>query len=130
MISHNQSGKSLNSDLLMVSISKFYTSKNYIQRILPIVNGTSRISLRLVDWFVTNYARDHNVTLLYQAQQCGSNVSNMGSGSCDNQHHQQQHIIHFDVYGSYRNQLRAYTKQQFDPFRRRERIDFYYEKHQ
>jgi hypothetical protein len=35
---------------------------------------------------------------------------------------------HFNVYLSYRSQLKAYSKQQFDPFRRRDRINFYYEK--
>ena len=99
MISHNQSGKSLNSDLLMVSISKFYTSKNYIQRILPIVNGTSRISLRLVDWFVTNYAKRHTVGYVLGGQE-------------------------FMVYMSYKSQLKAYSKKLFDPFCRRERIMF------
>ena len=36
-------------------------------------------------------------------------------------------IIHFNVYLSYRSQLKAYSKQLFDPFRRRDRIIFYYE---
>jgi hypothetical protein len=33
-------------------------------------------------------------------------------------------VIHFNVYLSYRSQLKAYSKQQFDPFRRRDRITF------
>ena len=98
--------KPLNNDLLMVSISKFYMSKETIQKMLPIVLGTSRISLRLVDWFVTNYAKHHNVILINEVD---------------------DHSVHFNVYASYRAQLKAYSKQQFDPFRRRERIDFYYD---
>lgn len=93
----------------MVSISKFYTSKNSIQKILPIISGASRISLRLVDWFVTNYAKRHNVTIVNEVD---------------------GHTVHFNVYASYRAQLKAYSKQQFDPFRRRDRIDFYYDRHQ
>jgi hypothetical protein len=34
--------------------------------------------------------------------------------------------IHFNVYLSYRSQLKAYSKQLFDPFRRRERINFFF----
>lgn len=108
-MSTSPTGKSHNRDLLMVSISKFYTNKNSIQKILPIVSGASRISLRLVDWFVTNYAKRHNVTIV-----------NVIDG----------HSVHFNVYASYRAQLKAYSKQQFDPFRRRDRIDFYYERNQ
>ena len=26
---------------------------------LPIINGESKISLRLIDWFVTNYSKKH-----------------------------------------------------------------------
>ena len=102
-------GKTHNRDLLMVSISKFYTNKSSVQKILPIVSGSSRISLRLVDWFVTNYAKRHNVILISDTD---------------------KHAVHFNVYTSYRAQLKAYSKQQFDPFRRRDRIDFYYDRHQ
>lgn len=100
--------KPLNNELLMVSISKFYLQDNAIEKMLPIVMGTSRISLRLVDWFVTNYAKHHNVIIVSDS----SSTLN--------------HIVHFNVYASYRSQLKAYSKQQFDPFRRRERIDFHY----
>ncbi len=93
----------------MVSISKFYTNKNTMHRILPIVNGASRVSLRLVDWFVTNYAKRYNIIIVQETE---------------------SHPLHFNVYASYRAQLKAYSKQQFDPFRRRDRIDFYYERAQ
>lgn len=100
-------GKAHNRDLLMVSISRFYTNKGMVQKILPIVNGASRVSLRLIDWFVTNYAKRHNVVLVHVVD---------------------GHPLHFNVYTSYRAQLKAYSKQQFDPFRRRDRIDFYYDR--
>ena len=31
-----------------------------MDRILPILTGKSKISLRLIDWFVTNYAKIFN----------------------------------------------------------------------
>ena len=94
-------------DLLMVALAKFYSVKNNIQHIIPIIEGKSDISLRLIDWFVTNYSKKYS-TIVTQA------IEN--------------NVVHFNVYLSYRSQLKAYSKQQFDPFRRRDRIKFYYEK--
>ena len=94
-------------DLLMVSLSKFYSTKNNIQKIIPIIVGKSNISLRLLDWFVTNYSKKTSTIIT------DTNENN---------------VNHFNVYLSYRSQLKAYSKQQFDPFRRRDRINFYYEK--
>lgn len=105
----DKSGRLHNQDLLMVSISRFYSNKCHVQQILPILSGVSRISLRMVDWFVTNYSKKHNVTIVQMVH---------------------DHPIHFNVHASYRAQLKAYSKQQFDPFRRRDRIDFYYDRNQ
>lgn len=93
-------------DLLMLSLSKFYT-KNIISKIIPIIEGQSNISLRLIDWFVTNYSKKHNTVITKERN---------------------NNIIHFNVYLSYRSQLKAYSKQLFDPFRRRERITFVFDK--
>jgi hypothetical protein len=90
--------KSTGKDLLMASLSKFYAKKDNIEMIIPIINGKSNISLRLLDWFVTNYSKKTSTIV-------GQNLN---------------------VYLSYRSQLKAYSKQQFDPFRRRDRISFYY----
>lgn len=95
-------------DLLMVSLSNFYNNKNTINKILPIITPTNnnRISLRLIDWFVTNYSKKNN-TIINKKK--------------DN------NITHFNVYLSYRSQLKAYSKQLFDSFRRRDRITFFYD---
>lgn len=97
-----------NSDLLMMSLSSFYAQRGMMQRVMPIINGTSKYSLRLIDWFVTNFSKKHNTIVTFK--------------SADN------NVVHLNVYLSYRSQLKAYSKQQFDPFRRRERILFYYER--
>ena len=95
-------------DLLMVSLGRFYSSSNNMQQILPIIQGTSDVSLRLLDWFVTNYSKKYS-TIITRVDPTNN-------------------VIHFNVYLSYRSQLKAYSKQNFDPFRRRERIKFYYQK--
>ena len=90
-------------DLLMISLSKFYSNQSYIIKIIPIIEGNSSISLRLIDWFVTNYSKKNNT------------IINKGKGNP------------FNVYLSYRSQLKAYSKQLLDCFRRRSRIDFFYD---
>ena len=50
---------STQNELLMKTMCDFYNkddNKN-IERILPIINGESITSLRLIDWFVTNYSK-------------------------------------------------------------------------
>ena len=94
-------------DLLMGSLTKFYSVKQNINRIVPIVTSDSDISLRLIDWFVTNYSKKYQTII---TRKDGNN------------------IVHFNVYLSYRSQLKAYSKQLFDPFRRRDRITFVYDK--
>ncbi len=91
-------------DLLMKSLSKFYAIETNISILLPIVQGTSKISLRVLDWFVTNYCKKNNIILTNKS---GTNI-----------------IVHMD----YKNQLKAYAKIYFDPFCRRDRINFIYGK--
>jgi hypothetical protein len=94
-------------DLLMVSLAKFYSTRTHMVEIIDIIEGVSKISLRLIDWFVTNYSKKHSTIITKVIQ---------------------NNIVHFNVYLSYRSQLKAYSKQQFDPFRRRDRIKFFFEK--
>ena len=90
-------------DLLMESLTEFFTGNN-IDYMLPIVNGNSNISLRIIDWFVTNYAKKNNTSYIVPEKQ------------------NKQFIVHLN----YKSQLKAYSKKQFDPFCRRERISFFY----
>lgn len=91
-------------ELLMVALSRFYGEQEHIRRVLPFINCTSGISLRLIDWFVTNYAKKYNTVLTRPPP-----------------------LPPLNVFHSYRAQLKAYSKQQFDPFRRRDRVLFHYE---
>ena len=95
----------------MISLSKFYAHKSNINKFLCIVEPSllkqeSKISLRLIDWFVTNYSKKNNTIITKEKN---------------------NNIIHFNVYLSYRSQLKAYSKQLFDPFRRRDRITFFFD---
>ena len=54
---NNVTGKQ---SLLMTSLSKFFNESN-MDLILPILKGKSGISLRIIDWFVTNYSKKNLV---------------------------------------------------------------------
>lgn len=89
--------------LLIIPITKFFLNREKLHKLITILKGES-ISLRLIDWFVTNYCKKYNIILINQ------NNSNI--------------IVHID----YKNQLKAYAKIYFDPFCRRDRINFIYGK--
>ena len=44
-------------NLLLNTLLKYYGQDDNLSKILSIINGHSRESLRLIDWFVTNYAK-------------------------------------------------------------------------
>ena len=47
-------------DLLLNSLKNFFTEERF-KLALPIIIGSSKISLRVVDWFVTNYSKKNQV---------------------------------------------------------------------
>jgi hypothetical protein len=89
-------------DLLMNKLTLFYYKNSSITIMNSIIQGTSKISLRIIDWFVTNYSKKNNI--IYKLS----------------------HTVNFTVYLNYKKQLKAYSKKQFDPFCRRDRVLFYY----
>ena len=91
-------------DLLMQSLINFFTNREYLDQVIPIITGKSKISLRILDWFVTNYSKKNNTH--FQVEDINLKVKN------------------FIVYLDYKAQLKAYSKKSFDPFCRRERISF------
>ena len=83
--------------LLLNKLMEFYKKDNNMEKILPIINGESSISLRLIDWFTTNYAKQKFI------------VYTIGKKR-------------FKVYIDYKLRLKAYSKRRFDPFCRWDRI--------
>ena len=104
--------------LLIIPITKFFSNRLMLNKIITILKGES-ISLRLIDWFVTNYCKKFNI--LYNLNDYKGNQPNKTKDelqSFDN------FII---IHNNYKGQLKAYSKKNFDPFCRRNRIRFYYE---
>ena len=96
---------STQNDLLLINLKKFYQKDNNLKKMLDIINGESRISLRIVDWFATNYAKQK--FSVYTISKNGQ-------------------IERFNVYRDYKLNLKAYSKRRFDPFCRWERINIPY----
>ena len=93
-------------ELLMKSLLDFYSNTEHTQQMKKIINGETRISLRIVDWFVTNFAKK-NYTV-YELRDFKGRASR------------------FKVYNDYKLKLKAYSKRRFDPFCRWERITIPY----
>ena len=87
-------------NLLLLSLSKYYSDPSNIDKLATIIDNNSSLSLRLIDWYVTNYCKNNNIVYILPGKR------------------------YFNVYLNYRAQLKAFKKIQFDPFRRRERITF------
>jgi len=93
-------------DLLLNNLMDFYKKDNYLDKMLKIITGESKISLRIVDWFATNYAKKYYT--LYNIEDDFGNLKR------------------FKVYFDYKLKLKAYSKRRFDPFCRWERINIPY----
>tara|TARA_Y100000389_G_scaffold203805_1_gene253561 strand:- start:1611 stop:2207 length:597 start_codon:yes stop_codon:yes gene_type:complete len=95
---------STQNDLLLHKLMTFYNKDNNLEKMLNIINGKSKISLRIVDWFVTNYSKKNYVVY---------DISKNNNSR-------------FKVYNNYKLNLKAYSKKRFDPFCRWDRITIPY----
>ena len=57
-------------DLLLRKLLEFYKKNDYLNKILSIINGENKMSLRLIDWFVTNYAKKYYVVYNIKEKGC------------------------------------------------------------
>jgi hypothetical protein len=85
--------------LLLNKLMQFYKKDNNFDKMLNIINGQSNVSLRIVDWFVTNYSKKNYTLYTIESKN-----------------------ERFKVYNDYKLNLKAYSKKRFDPFCRWERI--------
>jgi|UniRef100_A0A6C0DXH7 hypothetical protein len=90
-------------DILLTKLMIFYKETEHFDKMISIINGTSKISLRIVDWFVTNYSKKNYCV-----------IENPNTNE------------RFKVYNDYKLKLKAYSKKKFDPFCRWDRINVPY----
>jgi hypothetical protein len=100
-------------DLLMNTLLEFYNDSHNIHTMMKIINGETRVSLRIVDWFVTNYAKKNFTVYENIITKNDTDIS-----------------VRFKVYNEYKLKLKAYSKKRFDPFCRWERVTIPYNTNQ
>ena len=91
--------------LLKNNLLLYYNNKENLNLFLSIILQQTKLSLRSIDWFVTNYCKKYNTNY---------NIIK------DNE------SITFFPFKAYKLQLKAYSKKFCDPFCRRERVIFDY----
>lgn len=116
-------------------IDKFYKSLNPLKvtLMIDIIEGRSDISLRLLDWFVTRYANKYKVRYVKLDDTSGLTKKKIDkSDKIDNSDKMdkfEQSIDEgFNVHISYKAQLKSYKKRYFDPFRRRKKFKYFFDK--
>lgn len=92
---------SLREKHLLKELKEFYTEENVKEILVPLLSQKGSISLRALDWLVTNYSKKLNIL-------CKSKVNN---GKLIN------------IFHSYKLALGHYKRRYFDPFRRRTRFE-------
>ena len=93
-------------EVLLEKLMKYYNQNKNLNSMLKIINGESKISLRIIDWFATNYSKKNYIVY---------NIIREDSKE-----------ERFKVYDDYKLKLKAYSKRRFDPFCRWDRITIPY----
>ena len=88
--------KKLKENTNLITLFKILNHNNMFKK-----SKDKKISLRLIDWFVTNYCKKNKIII-------EKNINN------------KKEFI--NIYNSYKSNLRAFSKQLFDPFRRNNQL--------
>ena len=102
-------------NILYESLHKYYSNNKNINKFNDCIHGPNKISLRVIDWFVTNYSKKNNIFF---------EIFKTPSGKWTFK--PEGNILHkqVNIYNMYKSQLKSYSKKKFDPFCRRDRINF------
>ena len=88
------------SDVLLESIKDFYAVPDNLETLRNIIEKKSTVSLRNLEWFITDYSKKRNLSYVTKAGK------------------------EFTVHCAYKSSLDGYSKKLFDPFCRTEKIEF------
>lgn len=80
-------------EIMNQSLLNFFQIKKNYSEMIPILKEESEVSLRLLDWFITNYSKENTKLIMEDPL-----------------------FVEFNVYNSYKAQLKAFNKKLFDPF--------------
>jgi len=107
-MTYNSSNLTTQNLLLFENLMEYFKENGHLQKMSNVINGNSRLSLRIIDWFVTNYSKKNDV--IYKNSVSLSKYKRS-----------------FRVYNEYKLKLKAYGKMKFDPFCRWTRITIPYD---
>jgi hypothetical protein len=87
-------------DLILSSLERFYhENPEKLKKMVSIIHGESP-SLRIIEWFVTNYAKEYYVWYMVPRYPGALNSAEM---------------TRFKVYDNYKSNLNSFLKERFDP---------------
>ncbi len=86
--------------ILLSSVNEFYSDDKNKTILMSILDKTSGISLRNIEWFITNYAKKHQTSYTTTNGRL------------------------FTVHCAYKSSLDGYSKKLFDPFARSEKFTY------
>lgn len=93
---------SLKEVIILKRMCDYFDDEKMEDVLVPFADKTANVSLRALDWLVTNFSKSRNIVL----------------------NDTRDHI--FNIYNEYRTELSYFRRKNFDPFRRRHRISFEY----
>ena len=88
------------SDILLTSINNFYNEEGNRTKLVNILDKSSGISLRNLEWFITNYAKKNHTSFKTHDGKL------------------------FTVHCAYKSSLDGYSKKLFDPFCRAQKFAY------
>lgn len=94
-----EEGITVKQQSILSTVNDFFTDEMLESFVVPITSQQSQVSLRALDWLVTNFSKKHNIALV---------------GKRD--------VL--NIFQAYKNALSHFRRRNFDPFRRRHRISF------
>jgi len=104
-------------ELLLSSLTSFYEKNSDFKSILKdIIDGKHQLSLRMIDWLVTIYAKNNNI-IYWISQENDLIYYNLPEGNINK-------YKKINLYLDYRAQLKSFKKINFDSFRRHDRLTF------
>jgi len=94
------------SDVLFASLKEFFADPGHLKKLTRVLNPspteTHKVSLRIIDWCVVNYAKAHNTAYIVHDGPGDERV--------------------FNVFLDYKSQLKGFSKTRFDCFKRGPRV--------
>lgn len=103
--------------LLLTSLTSYYNKNEKCKSILcEIIEGKHKLSLRIIEWLVTHYAKINNIYYWIDEEK------NIYDEIPENTKSTFKKV---NLYQDYRAQLKSYSKFNFDSFRRHCRITFF-----